>query len=1058
MLDSSTKRRIDSCRDILVGRIPDPKAQVEHITLALMYKFMDDMDNEAVELGGHRKFFTGEFDKYRWSRLVGPEVGGHDALNLYDEAITRMAENPKLPELFRTIFRNAYLPFRDPQTIRLFLGEINKFEYDHSEKLGDAFEYLLSVLGSQGDAGQFRTPRHIIDFMVRIIDPQKGEVLLDPACGTAGFLISAYKHILSQHGPDNPLTPQERTRLAGNVRGYDISPDMVRLSLVNMYLHGIPNPKIEEHDTITSKEKWQKEYADVILANPPFMSPKGGISPHKLFSVQSNRSEVLFVDYIAEHLSLNGRAAVIVPEGIIFQSQTAAYKALRKMLVEQSLVAVVSLPAGVFNPYSGVKTSILILDKSLAKQSDTVGFFKVENDGFNLGAQRRPIDRNDLPQVLVEIEEYLAWLRANNTDYPALSRGLIVSKEKIADNGNFNLSGESYREARVGNHAYPLIRLVECEAFKIRSGGTPKSDVAEYWDGDIAWATLADLPAEEFISEITSTKRTITRKGLEESSAFLLPINSVIVSTRATIGRIAINRIPVATNQGFKSVVICDAGIALPEYVALALTQLVPTMQSWATGGTFAEISKKQFGNLEIPLPPLGVQKEIVAEIQGYQRVIDGARAVLDHYRPYIPINLDWPMVSIMDVCEVKSGGTPSRTESKYWEGDIPWVTTTLIDYGIIDRANEYITREGLVNSSTWIVPKGTVLMAMYGQGVTRGRVAILGIDAAINQACAAFLPRNDSVDPEYLFRALQSSYENLRKISEARGGNQSNLSAQVLKDYTISLPPLVEQKKIVAEIEAEQQLVQGNRQLIERIEQKIAATLARVWSESPVEQAEAVPAATNGAQAIARNLFGEIDPPERALRVACRVIAKVQDLGKTFLEKGLHLVEAFCDIPMGRRPLRMEHGPADLAQHDIIVALAKQKEAFTAYDHGDGQRTTYKQGKEFKNMLDDADGILGDKKAAVDDLLNKLSPLKTNQMEWLATAYGSWNDFIKAGTPEPTDDQIINDIRKNWHPSKSKVKKQEWQWTLDWLRKNNVVPTGNGPKVERASISQKHG
>jgi type I restriction enzyme M protein len=142
--------------------------------------------------------------------------------------------------------------------------------------------------------------------------------------------------------------------------GYDISPDMVRLSKVNMYLHGFPNPTIYEYDTLSSEEKWDESF-DVMLANPPFMSPKGGIKPHKRFSVQAKRSEVLFVDYILEHLRPNGRAGIIVPEGIIFQTGTA-YKALRKLLVEDGLFTVISLPPGVFNPYSGVKTGILLFD------------------------------------------------------------------------------------------------------------------------------------------------------------------------------------------------------------------------------------------------------------------------------------------------------------------------------------------------------------------------------------------------------------------------------------------------------------------------------------------------------------------------------------------------------------------------------------------------------------------------------------------------------------------------------------------------------------------------
>ena len=357
MLDSTTKRRIDTARDILVGKVPDPKSQVEQITIALIYKFMDDIDAESEELGGVRTFFAGDFARYGWPRLVRSGLGGHEILNLYAEAITRMPENPGIPPLFRDIFNNAYLPYRDPETLRAFLKIIDEFEYDHSERLGDAFEYLLSVLGSQGDAGQFRTPRHIIDFIVSIVDPKKDETILDPACGTAGFLISSYKHILRANveSQDNEtesyasiLTPDEKGKLADNFKGYDISPDMVRLSLVNLYLHGFVEPHIFEYDTLTSEERWN-EYADVILANPPFMSPKGGIRPHSRFSVKSKRSEVLFVDYMAEHLTPAGRAGIIVPEGIIFQSQNA-HRQLRKMLVEDYLVAVVSLPRGRLQP------------------------------------------------------------------------------------------------------------------------------------------------------------------------------------------------------------------------------------------------------------------------------------------------------------------------------------------------------------------------------------------------------------------------------------------------------------------------------------------------------------------------------------------------------------------------------------------------------------------------------------------------------------------------------------------------------------------------------------
>ena len=179
MLDNPTRKRIDDCRDVLVGKLPDPKSQIEQITIALIYKFMDDMDKEAIDLGGTAKFFSGDFQQYSWDNLFDTRVTANEMLKLYSQAIESMEKNPNIPQLFRDIFKNAYLPYRDPETLKLFLKTIGEFEYTHSEKLGDAFEYLLSVMGSQGDAGQFRTPRHIIDFLVEAVDPNKTDTILE---------------------------------------------------------------------------------------------------------------------------------------------------------------------------------------------------------------------------------------------------------------------------------------------------------------------------------------------------------------------------------------------------------------------------------------------------------------------------------------------------------------------------------------------------------------------------------------------------------------------------------------------------------------------------------------------------------------------------------------------------------------------------------------------------------------------------------------------------------------------------------------------------------------
>jgi type I restriction enzyme M protein len=813
MLDTDTKRRIDTARDILVGKVPDPKSQVEQITIALIYKFMDDMDADAEELGGMRKFFAADYARYGWAKLMRSGLGGHETLNLYAEAIAKMPENPGIPPLFRDIFKNAYLPYRDPETLRAFLKIIDEFAYDHSERLGDAFEYLLSVLGSQGDAGQFRTPRHIIDFMVAVIDPKKTETVLDPACGTAGFLISSYKHILNANkdaGGNSILTPDDKGRLALHFKGYDISPDMVRLSLVNLYLHGFTDPHIAEYDSLTSQDRWN-EYADVILANPPFMSPKGGIKPHNRFSVQSKRSEVLFVDYMAEHLTPQGRAGIIVPEGIIFQSQ-GAYTQLRKMLVEEYLVAVVSLPAGVFNPYSGVKTSILLLDKSLARQSASIGLFRIENDGFGLGAQRREIAKNDLPQARAEIAEYLRRLRARESAAefePTL--GLIVSKGKIASNGDYNLSLERYREDQQRSSQYPHVQLGDVVDIldSLRRPITKHDRKPGPYPYYGATGVVDHVEGYLFDEPLVLVGEDGAKWGPGERSAFLVE-GKVWVNNHAHVVRPKRDRL-------------------LDRFLIELLNEA--NLSAYVTGVTVPKLNQEKLRSIEIPLPPLEVQKEIVAEIDGYQKVIDGARAVLDNYRPHIPIHPDWPMVRLADVCETITDGD-HQPPPKAALG-IPFVTITNInDEHELDFTKTFFVPESYYSSlNASRKPRGgDILYTVTGS---------YGIPVLVPenirfcfQRHIALIRTGPQLLNRFLLSLLASPFMLQQGHKAATGVAQKTVSLNSLRNFQVPLPPLIIQQAIVAEIEAEQALVAANRELITRFEKKIQATLARVWGD----------------------------------------------------------------------------------------------------------------------------------------------------------------------------------------------------------------------------------
>jgi len=833
MLDTDTKRRIDTARDILVGKVPDPKSQVEQITIALIYKFMDDMDAESEEFGGKRKFFAKEFARYGWAKLMRSGLGGHETLNLYAEAIAKMPENPGIPLLFRDIFKNAYLPYRDPETLRAFLKVIDEFTYDHSERLGDAFEYLLSVLGSQGDAGQFRTPRHIIDFMVEIIDPKKTETVLDPACGTAGFLISSYKHILKANTDakgNSTLTPDEKGRLAQNFKGYDISPDMVRLSLVNLYLHGFADPHIAEYDTLTSQDKWN-EYADVILANPPFMSPKGGIKPHNRFSMQSKRSEVLFVDYMAEHLTPNGRAGIIVPEGIIFQSQTA-YTQLRKMLVEEYLVAVVSLPSGVFNPYSGVKTSILILDKSLAKKTNTIGFFKVENDGFGLGAQRREIDKDDLPQAHAEISEYLRRLRGGETVVDFKPRlGLIVEKAKVAVNGEYNLSGERYREGAGSVSAWPLV---------------PVGNVFCKSEESVLPGSLQNAVTYIGLENLTQNTGEITGNIVTEKPSEIKSLKNVFKPDDLLYGKLRpnLNKVWIADRNGICStdifVIRPIGGQAIPALYGYIFrsARFNEAVLSQLKGAQLPRIGWSSFAELQIPLPPLEVQKEIVAEIEGYQKVIDGARAVIDNYRPHIPILPAWPIVELSKVCDVRDG---THDSPKYVLDGYPLITSKNLKNGYIDFTDiNLISREDLdsINKRSKVDP-GDILMPMIGT-IGNPVIADTSREYAVKNVALIKFYSESRIDNRFLKDVLASAEMQSRFELQASGSTQRFIPLNFIRSLQIPLPPLKIQLAIVAEIEAEKALVNANRELIDRCEKKIQATLARVWGEDKPAPAEA--------------------------------------------------------------------------------------------------------------------------------------------------------------------------------------------------------------------------
>jgi type I restriction enzyme M protein len=582
-------------------------------------------------------------------------------------------------------------------------------------------------------------------------------------------------------------------------------------------LHGFVKPQIHEYDTLTSEERWN-EYADVILANPPFMSPKGGIKPHKRFSVQSNRSEVLFVDYMAEHLTPNGRAAIIVPEGIIFQS-AGAYKQLRKYLIEHNyLWAVVSLPAGVFNPYAGVKTSILFLDKSLAKKTDKVLFVKVEADGFDLGAQRRPVDRNDLPEALKVLKEYKESINQTFRVSPTIKESdgketlkvLIVNNSKLAETGDYNLSADRYREViRVGKQTHSLVALKDiCEI-------NPETAVPMELFGNTEF-TYVDISSVENGSGKIDYSNKLSTNDAPSRARRLIKENDVLLSTvRPNLKAFAfIKNLPEKSIASTGFAVLRATKRILPEYLYAIIfddktvSQMILQMEK----GAYPSINQSDVEAIQIPLPPLEIQRQIVDEIAAHQRIIDGARQVIEGWKPDIEIDEDWETVELENLCENLDSQRKPVTKSDRVQGQYPYYGAS----GIVDYVEDYIFDGKYLlvseDGANLLARSTPIAFSVEGKVWVNNHAHILKFE---EQATQSFVEM-------YLNSIDLSNF--------ITGAAQPKLTQANLNKLEIPLPPLEIQREIVARIESERKIVEGNRELIRLYESKVKKVIERVW------------------------------------------------------------------------------------------------------------------------------------------------------------------------------------------------------------------------------------
>jgi type I restriction enzyme M protein len=465
MINGQLRSRIDKLwEEFWTGGITNPLTVIEQISFLMFARLLDIRETlnekKAKRIGKEfRMVFGDELHDLRWSQfknLAAEKMLPH----VRDKVFPHFKEVAVNGAKFGEYMKDAQLMIQKPSLLVSAVNMIDELPLTEGDTKGDLYEYLLSKLTTAGINGQFRTPRHIIRMMVELVDPRPDDIVGDPACGTGGFLVSAMEYLLEKYTSSGGLIVDEegnktytgdllephRDHIQSRMfHGFDFDVTMLRIAGMNLLLHGIDAPKIHYQDTLSTSfpEKFPKqaqEAFDVILANPPFTGSLDYEDVHKslLGKVKTKKTELLFVTLILRMLKTGGRSATVVPQGVLFGS-SKAHVSLRKLLLDENqLEGVICLPSGVFKPYAGVATAVLVFTKG--GRTDHVFFYDVQADGYSLDDKRASIEENDMPDVVRWWKQ-----RAREMDTSRSEKAFFVSASEIREN-NYDLSINRYKE------------------------------------------------------------------------------------------------------------------------------------------------------------------------------------------------------------------------------------------------------------------------------------------------------------------------------------------------------------------------------------------------------------------------------------------------------------------------------------------------------------------------------------------------------------------------------------------------------------------------------------
>ena len=457
MITGELKSKIDKLWEMFwTGGITNPLDVIEQVTYLMFIRDLDDIDNirsrESVMLGvPYKSIFNEDGQQMKWS--VFRDLPAATMYEIVQNRVFPFIKNlhGDKDSAYSKYMADAIFKLPTPQLLEKIVTAMDEIEWKKKDIRGDVYEYLLAKIAAAGTNGQFRTPRHIIRMMVELLEPKPTDTICDPACGTSGFLVGAAQYLKETQKDEIFLDKKNKDHFNNDMfHGYDMDRTMLRIGAMNMMTHGIENPNIEYRDSLSDQNTDTNKFS-IILANPPF---KGSldydiVSADILKTVKTKKTELLFLALFLRMLKTGGRCACIVPDGVLFGSSNA-HKAIRKEIIEKNrLEAIISMPSGVFKPYAGVSTAVMIFTKTNHGGTDNVWFYDMQAEGFSLDDKRTPIAANDIPDIIARFKNLAGEKGRKRTD-----KSFLLPKDEIVAN-DYDLSINKYKKVEYIAEEYP---------------------------------------------------------------------------------------------------------------------------------------------------------------------------------------------------------------------------------------------------------------------------------------------------------------------------------------------------------------------------------------------------------------------------------------------------------------------------------------------------------------------------------------------------------------------------------------------------------------------------